>query len=267
MLKEANDWVFWARKLDLRALGESKVDVCVVDPAVEGRELTRAEVEGLKWSPGGLKTVLAVLPIGEISEDRPHWKKEWAAAKPDWLGPAERTGRMKVRYWDERWQKTITDALDRILEQGFDGVVIEGLDAWSYWQEKDKDLRCRPRMVDWVAKVSARGKVKNKAFAILPREGEDLLAEAAFAGAVDGMIRTDLYFRRGGPVRSADVSDSQEALDKLTAAGKKVLLLEFPPDAAAVDWLYERCAAKGYVPYAGVRDLDRLVTHPAHLPD
>jgi len=45
-----------------------------------------------------------------------------------------------VRYWDPRWQAVIYGSasahLDRILAAGFDGVYLDIIDAYQYYENK-----------------------------------------------------------------------------------------------------------------------------------
>ncbi len=266
-LKEANDAALWLEKPDLQALGESKFDLAVLDPAPGGKEIPKNDLEFLKWSAGGPKVVLAVLSIGEAEEARPYWKG--LPPNPEWLGPAnpERRTRSRVRFWDEKWQKIVFDALDRIAAQGYDGVLLDAVEAWAFWQEKEKDPKAKPRMVDFVGLLSTRAKRRNRSFAVLVRNAEDLIENAGYLGSIDGVLREETYFPRGRVRLPLEVHRSQELLDKTVAAGKKAIVVEYAKEPHQIDFVYERAKVKGYVPVVTARELDRLVVHPGHEPD
>jgi cysteinyl-tRNA synthetase len=125
------------------------IDAFVDDPQGNPRWLTREEVEALKVKPqGGSRLVLSYLSVGEAESYRPYWQREWDRNKdgrpeetaPAWLereNPAWK-GNYKVRYWDAAWQKLIFTASDSylsaILEQGFDGVYLDIIDAYLYFE-------------------------------------------------------------------------------------------------------------------------------------
>ena len=50
-------------------------------------------------------------------------------------------------------------------------------------------------------------------------------------------------------------------------AGKLVLTIDYATSRANVNDTYAKSRAKGYVPFATVRDLDRLIINPGHEPD
>jgi cysteinyl-tRNA synthetase len=268
-LTEVNDFACWLRKPDLKALGESKFDLCVIDPVRDSGEIPRNDIEHLKWSPGGSKIVLARLSIGEAEDHRPYWQKDWTPGKPDWLGPENREwrGRFKAKYWDDRWQRIVFAALDRIIDQGFDGAWFEVGGAWEYWKDREKDDRAKPRLADFVVRLSQHAKRKRREFAVFVQNSETLLEGADYLAAVDGVAREETYFVKGQQVRGPEIRQSEEHLDRAAKAGKKVLVMEFLKDKAWIDWVYERAKTKGYAASVTVKELDRLVVQPGHEPD
>jgi cysteinyl-tRNA synthetase len=61
----------------------------------------------------------------------PAWIEE---ENPDW------PGNYKVRYWMEEWQRILMgrddSCLDRIMDAGFDGVYLDIIDAFWYFEAK-----------------------------------------------------------------------------------------------------------------------------------
>lgn len=268
-LKEVNDFAVWLRKADLKALGDSKFDLCVIDPAAEGKELSRNEIDHLKWSPGGAKLVLASFPISDAETTRSYWQKEWASKAPGWLGPEtpQRPGRYKARFWDEPWQKIVLDRLEKIQAQGFDGVWIDGVDAWPFWQKREKEDRARARMVEWVTRISQAAKRRNKGFLLVPQNAEELVESGPYLAAIDGIAREETYFARSRQIRPGEIRDVELLLEKASAAGKKVFQIEYVTEPGHVDWIFNRARPLGFVPYVSARELDRLVVQPGREPD
>jgi len=89
---------------------------------------------------GGKRLVIAYMSIGEAEEYRYYWKDEWESDPPSWLKEENRDweGNYKVEYWDPDWQGIIygsTDAyLDKIVDKGFDGVYLDIIDAFEYFE-------------------------------------------------------------------------------------------------------------------------------------
>lgn len=264
--KEANDFTVWLRKADLAALGASKFDLCVIDPAKDAKEISRNDIEVLKWSGGGPKRVLAWLSAGEAEDHQPYFPKD---TKTAWLGPPdpERRTRFKVRYWEEGWQKIVFEALDKVVAQGFDGVYLAAVDGYLHWEKKEKDERARPRMAGLVARISDHAKRRKKGFVVVAQNGEALLQNEGFLNAIDGIAREDIYFARGQQKRAADMIETEKALAQAVQSGKKVFDLEYLEDPQWVGWVYDRARSRGFVPYVTTRDLDSLTIHKGQEPD
>ena len=265
----------------------SAFPVIVTDYSHDGSgngELSTQEVATLK--AGGAKTVLAYLSIGEAENYRYYWNTNWlnqGANDPDrpaWLGPADPQFRnnFKVRYWDPAWQSIIfgsTNAYcDRILAQGFDGVYLDVIDAYEFWGP-DGNLRSSQQnsnavadMVTFVTNLAtyARSKPGHANFFVVPQNGAALTTNAAYLSTISGIGNEDTWFNGDKRQRPQDSSFVIAFLDKVRDAGKPVFAIDYPQHPANIDAFYSFAEAKGYVPDATVRDLDRLVVHPDHDP-
>ena len=99
------------------------------------------EITSLKTKPGGRRRlVIAYMSIGEAEDYRFYWRKEWDYRPPVWLGDEnpDWDGNFKVHYWEPEWQEIIfgqeNSYLDKILEAGFDGVYLDIIDAFEYYE-------------------------------------------------------------------------------------------------------------------------------------
>jgi len=122
------------------ALNMTNFDLLVVDAFYRGRLLTAAEVQSLKTkNNGGQRLVLAYLNIGEAEDYRYYWRSNWRPGDPEWLEePAtDWPGRFYVHYWASEWRALMfgnKDAyLDKILAAGFDGVYLDGIESYRYY--------------------------------------------------------------------------------------------------------------------------------------
>ena len=67
---------------------------------------------------------------------------EWESNPPSWLAEEnpDWRGNYKVRYWDENWQSIIygddNSYLKRITDAGFDGVCLDIIDAFEYFENE-----------------------------------------------------------------------------------------------------------------------------------
>ena len=102
-----------------------------------------AEITGLKTKQnGGKRFVVAYMSIGEAEDYRYYWQNGWNTSPPGWLDKEnpDWAGNYKVKYWQEDWQNIIcnteTSYLKKILDAGFDGVYLDIIDAFEYFEEQ-----------------------------------------------------------------------------------------------------------------------------------
>ena len=130
----------------LAALQATDYDLILIDLFYENdtsgpEALTTADITSLKVKENGAsRLVICYMSIGEAEDYRYYWDESWDSSPPEWLereNPAWE-GNYKVRYWDEGWQNIIfgsEDAyLDRVITAGFDGVYLDIIDAFEYFE-------------------------------------------------------------------------------------------------------------------------------------
>ena len=68
-----NNFVYQLQRIDLRAIGETEFNLVIMDYSRDGadeRKFTAPQIRTLKSSPGGPKTVLSYMSIGEAEDYR-----------------------------------------------------------------------------------------------------------------------------------------------------------------------------------------------------
>lgn len=150
-LKEAKNFLFflnyenYANKEDLlNDLVETSYDVIFIDLFFsDGSLFSKEDIRGLKTKPDGAsRKIICYMSIGEAEDYRFYWKNNWNSDPPFWLEEENVNwpGNFKVRYWEEDWQRIIMggpDAyLDKVIEVGFDGVYMDIIDAFEYFENK-----------------------------------------------------------------------------------------------------------------------------------
>ena len=130
----------------LTEIGNSNYDVVFLDMFFnDGTPFSRLSIEELKTKPdGGQRLVMCYMSIGEAEDYRYYWNSDWKTNAPVWLDKENKNweGNYKVRYWEKDWQNVIygsEDAyLDKILSTGFDGVYLDIIDAFEYFENYDE---------------------------------------------------------------------------------------------------------------------------------
>ena len=130
----------------LSVLQATDYDVLIIDLFFNGTQstiLSPAEVNSLKLKDGGGdRLVIAYMSIGEAEDYRYYWQSAWDTEKPAWMAGENPNwpGNYKVRYWDENWQDIIfgndSSYLKMIIDAGFDGVYLDIIDAYEYFEEQ-----------------------------------------------------------------------------------------------------------------------------------
>jgi cysteinyl-tRNA synthetase, unknown class len=108
----------------------------------DGREFTATEINQLKSKAnGGKRLVISYMSIGEAENYRYYWMANWNSNKPSWLDSEnpDWSGNFKVKYWEKEWQDIIfgndSSYLKKIIDAGFDGVYLDLIDAFEYYEE------------------------------------------------------------------------------------------------------------------------------------
>jgi cysteinyl-tRNA synthetase len=132
---------FESREAFLHAMAETDYDLFVVDAFFEDGPLSADEVDGLKLKAnGGRRLVISYMSIGEAEDYRFYWQESWNETPPSWIAAEnpDWEGNFKVRYWDPEWQAVLFGSpdsyLDRILAAGFDGIYLDIIDAFQWFE-------------------------------------------------------------------------------------------------------------------------------------
>jgi cysteinyl-tRNA synthetase len=109
-----------------------------------GTPLSRQAVETLKYKKlGARRLVLAYMNVGNAASYHYYWGENWTTGYPPWIDEplAGEPDHYHVKFWNKGWQNIITgnenSYLYGIIAQGFDGVVIDGADAYKYYEGID----------------------------------------------------------------------------------------------------------------------------------
>lgn len=138
-----NPGSFPNRDAFLDAVIQTDYDIIVIDLFYEDTALAVSEVALLKTKAnGGSRLIIAYMSIGEAEDYRYYWQAEWEIDPPAWLAEEnpEWSGNYKVQYWNKDWQNIICGKDDSYLKKivvvGFDGVYLDVIDAFEYFENK-----------------------------------------------------------------------------------------------------------------------------------
>ena len=238
---------------------------------------SEAQISALKNRPGGPKTVLSYMSIGEAENYCWYWQRSWdrnrdgrpGAAAPDWLGRSNPNwpGNYKVRYWDPAWQEIVYEYVDKVLAAGYDGVYLDIVDAYWYWRHGRPSSE--EDMVDFVKDIAtyARETKGHPDFQVYVQNAEELSVHPDYVQTVSGIGKEDLFYNGNRRQPDSEVRWSVRHLDTFKATSKPVLVTDYVTERPKIDAFYDKAHAHGYVPYATGRDLDVLRINRGHAPD
>lgn len=270
---KVGSFLYQLQDLDPAKVGASNFGLVVTDFSRDGTEAKRWTAKDLAVMKTRPKLVLAYVSIGEAETYRWYWEKAWDAdndgtpdkGAPTWLGPVnpDWPGNYKVRYWDPKWQQIVFAYLDKVLEAGFDGAYLDIVDGYEYWTARKT---AEQEMVDFVKAIAAHARKKNPHFGIFPQNGDALASHADYVETVTGIGREDLFFDGDRRVPARETAEGVANLEVFQKAGKLVLVTDYPTKRKNVDEVYEKAAAKGFVAYVTVRELNELRVNEGHEP-
>lgn len=127
----------------INAIKKTNYDVIIIDFFYDGEEFTKSQIEELKQKPNGEKRLLiSYMSIGEAENYRYYWNPDWTISKPPFLEKENPNwkGNYIVKYWTKSWQNIIfgnnNSYLKKILDAGFNGVYLDIIDAFEYFEDK-----------------------------------------------------------------------------------------------------------------------------------
>lgn len=129
---------FADKDLMLNALAKTNFDLLIVDPFFNfNRALSREDVRSLQFKQiGTRRLVYAVLNVAEAQDTRAYWETTWKLRSPKWLRFVSETNPagIIVDYWHPAWKRIIGIYFRSIMDLGFDGVVLQGLDNHKIYE-------------------------------------------------------------------------------------------------------------------------------------
>ncbi len=116
-------------------------DLIIMDLFFNDSAFTSEEIAQLKQKKnGGKRMVVCYMSIGEAEAYRYYWQNDWKPGNPGWIADEnpDWKGNYKVKYWDREWKNLIygneNAYLDKVITAGFDGVYLDIIDAFEYFE-------------------------------------------------------------------------------------------------------------------------------------
>jgi len=128
-------------------LHDTNYDMVIVDVFHGRKPFSKRAIETLKYKKlGARRLVLARMDVGTAATYRFYWKPGWQSGAPRWITAPYPTDpdRYFVEYWRPEWHKIMYGDASSftfgLLAQGYDGVVIETVEAYRYFESDGQDM-------------------------------------------------------------------------------------------------------------------------------
>jgi len=279
-----------SREKVIKKLSECGREWIVLDAFFDSNSDKWQKEEIEKIRTGGVnRKVLAYLSIGEAENYRSYWQKEWDKDNngiPDSMAPAwlcaenpDWEGNYKVKYWHSEWQDIVIKMVDDILAVGFDGVYLDIVDAFEFFEYDENsgdwiDYRInnetgktyRDDMIQWIKKIANYARSANPDFIVIPQNGAQLLEDENYCKLIDAIGIEDLFTEGNKPQDRFHTVYVNSFLEYLNNYNKPVLLIEYGTKAKAVKLSINGAAKRGYVLLITDRELKTLGYCPLATP-
>jgi cysteinyl-tRNA synthetase len=272
-LMDINSWAYQLQNIAISQIVENQTfELIVMDFSADGTEENKFTTEDITRIKKSGKKAIAYISIGEAENYRSYWKNELKTNPPPWLGPEnpEWEGNFKVRFWYPEWQDIIFDYVDIILEQGFNGIYCDIIDAYYYWMEENpEEALADSLMIQFVVNIRNHiSESTEKEFFIIPQNGEFIIHEPhvsetlkqKYFEAIDAIGVEDVFFygdrENDNPYNPQN--ERIEVLKEYLNNGKNVFSIEYITDPKLIQQYHVAYTVNNFVPYITTRFLDTL---------
>ena len=176
------DWLYQLQHGNAKRIGETAFDLVVVSISTAGS--SPQTFPALKQSSGGPKIVLCYMSIGQAEDYRSYWQSDWEEDPPPSLGPSPmRTGKeitgstTGIRTGSASFLALQIAISDQLIDLGCDGVYLDRVDAYDYYDEQGR-TEAQREMADFVIALAQYARQLSPSFGIFPAERRRMWASS-----------------------------------------------------------------------------------------
>jgi cysteinyl-tRNA synthetase, unknown class len=243
-------------------------DWIILDATYDGStRWTRSDLAAIRDGRPNRK-IVSYLSIGEAETYRPYWRKHWDSnrdGKPDrgapgWLNTEnpDWEGNYKIRYWSDGWQQIILPEIDRIMAQGFDGLYLDIVDAFEFYEQDKKeyiDNRPNPEtgrtfrqdMARWVSRIAYRAARTSSNPLIIPQNAAQLLDLPEYRQSIGGIGIEDLFTNGKKLQPHKESTYTLEFLQRFRSTGKPIFIIDYSKKPALSHTARSATLSNGFV--------------------
>ncbi|MDZ4745318.1 MAG: MJ1477/TM1410 family putative glycoside hydrolase [bacterium] len=274
-LMNVNSWKYQLQDININQIADnSTFELIVIDYSADGTDAGKFSAQEISQVKNSGKKAIAYISIGEAENYRYYWQSGWTTNPPPWLGAENPNwpGNYKVKFWDTNWQQIVYNYIDTIVSQGFDGIYMDIIDAYYYWQvENQSQQNADSLMIEFVAKLRSHiSSSTTKEFYLIPQNGESVVSstnvsqslKSKYFNVINAVGVEDVFFAgtldEDNPY-TPDVTRMQQ-LQEYIANSKRVLSIEYLTQPTKIQQYISAARNAGYVSVTCMRALNSLCT-------
>ena len=250
-------WLCQFQNFSPLKISKTKFTIVVIDYSRDGSDdgaLSLKDVETIRKSG---KIVLAYMNVGYAEDWRFYWNKiknaTFVGNEGKWSGEYK-----ILNFTDDEWEKVLHEYVEKIISEGFDGIYLDGVDAYENF--KDKKIH-EEEMVTLVKKIrSWIG--QDKKLSIL--NAYNLIDyDSSISHLIDYLSVEGLFYKKTRKVKPSRYLPILKKIKEFMKDGVEILSLDYVDDGSGYEGEnlkrildYVKLARKnGFIPYAARKDL------------
>lgn len=124
----------------LQDIRNSNYDIVVIEPFFQHKTpFSPEDINSLKFKKNGTKRlIIAKMNVSEARDDDYYWKDNWKLDNPSWLVRPSFVDKNAIitEYWNNDWKKIIGKYFKGIVDSGFDGAFLTGIQNHRYFEKQ-----------------------------------------------------------------------------------------------------------------------------------
>ncbi|MFC1651826.1 MJ1477/TM1410 family putative glycoside hydrolase [Patescibacteria group bacterium] len=266
---------------NIQKLADSQYELLVIDNtrSLKGEEEynNKADIEKIKATD---KIVIGYIDIGEAESYRWYWKDDWKVGSPAFIQKPDPDGwdeNYPVRFWENDWQKIILKSVDQMLDDGYDGIYMDWIEAY---QDEDiikaaerEKLNPEEEMLKFIRKIREHARATDSDFFLIAQNAVELIDNKIYPELIDAIGVENIWFDGSGDLDSAESEGDNptskenteyylEYMAKFKAKNIPIFTVDYAEKKKNADYVYQKSAELGFKPYVTIRSLKRLTETP-----
>ncbi|MEM3543804.1 MAG: endo alpha-1,4 polygalactosaminidase [Candidatus Micrarchaeia archaeon] len=260
---KVSSFAYQLQNIDLEKIKNSSYDLIVIDYAPEDKNVGFSK-DQISYAKNGKKLIFSYLSIGEAENYRWYWKEEWDADNdgfpdknaPEWLLESNPnwTGNYFIKFWSPEWQTILFEYINKIIDSGFDGVVLDTVDSYMYFRKE----RSKDEMKYLVKKISEYSKNKREDFKIVVNGGIELTDDENYINSIDGILKESVFYQNDEANPKEEIEYVVSTLERLRNEGKMVFIIEYVKSKEKIEQAYNESKKHNFLIFFSNPQLDIL---------